>query len=105
MTDHDLQSRFDELRSRDERAAAPFDAVLARPRARVRRRGTFVAVLAAAAVIVIAICLRFFTPVASVPSIVSWESPTAMLLETPGQELLRSTPTVRSSLLSGVPLD
>lgn len=110
MNDDDLRSRFDGLRRGDQRVAPPFDAVLARPRA--ARTGTFAAVLAAAAVIIVAIGLQFLTPPtpvvsepANAPSIVSWESPTASLLQTPGHELLHTVPTIRSSLLSGAPLE
>lgn len=109
--DDDLRSRFDALRRIDESAVPDLDALVARPRTRNGRPLVRVALLAAAAVIIAVVGLRVFkqpphpVPLDAATSIVTWQSPTASLLHTPGQELLRTVPTLRSSLLRGVPME
>lgn len=106
--DDDLRSRFDALRRADQAAAPEFGVALAPVGARTRRPVTLPAALAAAAIILALVGLRFATQRTRLeppraPSILSWRSPTAALLQTPGLELLRTVPTLRSSLLRGVP--
>jgi hypothetical protein len=114
--DEELRSRFDALRRGDEGATPELSALLARPGVRARRPGVLTAVLAAAATILVVVGLRFATQPeylanadtdarTGAPSILTWQSPTASLLQTPGRELLHSVPTVRSSLLNSTPLD
>ncbi|AHG88945.1 hypothetical protein J421_1408 [Gemmatirosa kalamazoonensis] len=107
--DDDLRARFATLRRAELGAAPPLDALLVRPR--VRRRLATRAALAAAAVLLVALlgirlaARRTEDVRRPPPSIVAWRSPTASLLRTPGEELLRTVPTLRSSLLRAAPLD
>ena len=108
LNDDDLQSRFDALRRADEGMAPDLATLVARRRAHNRRPIVFGAAFAAAAVVLVVVGLRFFAPPTAppvVPSILSWQSPTASLLQTPGLELLRTVPTLRSSLLRSVPAE
>jgi hypothetical protein len=104
-----IRELFAELRS-TERAQAPnFRTMLERqsaPRRIVRPLARFL-VSAAAAVVFLAagvvVWHRLHRPgisrMATVSSIVSWKSPTAILLRTPGRELLRGVPDLHSSIL------
>ena len=106
LNDDDLQSRFDALRRADEGTAPDLATLIARPRAHSRRPIVFGAAFAAAAVVLVVVGLRFYappTPPPAAPSILAWRSPTASLLQTPGLELLRTVPSLRSSLLRSVP--
>jgi hypothetical protein len=109
-SDDDLRARFAALRRAERGTAPPLDAILARPRP-PRRRASSIA-LAAAAVVVALLGARLVLrrppnerAASRAPSVLEWRSPTASLLRTPGQELLRTVPTLRSSLLRDVPLD
>ena len=104
--DDDLKSLFGSLRSVDERGVPDLTALIARPRARRRRPIVLIATLAAAAIILVVAGRQVVShaargDIARTPtaSIVTWESPTASLLKYPGQELLRTVPTLKSSLL------
>lgn len=104
--DDDLQSRFDALRRVDEAAVPELAALVATPRARRRHRVALGAAVAAAAVIVVIVGLQFFAGPAAPPperSILAWRSPTASLLQIPGLELMRTVPTLRSTILRNVP--
>jgi hypothetical protein len=98
--DRDLKQRFDALRRADAAAAPDFEAIVRRPVTR-RRPVAFRAVLVAATVLAAIGGVRLATrPTrADIPSVMTWRSPTATLLRTPGQELLHDIPTLRSSLL------
>ena len=104
--DRDLQSRFDALRVVDRAVAPEFDALVGRP-ARRRRPIAVLAVLAAAAVLLaiggVRLAMRGVRAErsAAVPSILTWRSPTASLLRTPGSDLLFGIPTLQSSVLPG----
>jgi hypothetical protein len=110
--DDDLRSRFEALRRVDEKIAPEFGVLISRASARKHRSIVLPAALAAAAVVIAIVGRRFVTGRShpdtlgtgarpTTPSIVSWQSPTASLLQTPGLDLLRTVPTLRSSLLRG----
>ena len=104
--DDDLQSRFDALRRIDEAGVPELTALVAKPRASRRSRVAVGAAFAAAAVILVVVSLRFSARPAAqptAPSILAWRSPTASLLQTPGLELMRTVPTLRSTILRNVP--
>lgn len=109
--EHDLRLRFDALRRLDQAAVPDLDALVVRPRTRRRPVWWLPAAVAAAAAVMLAAGLHFAASRPSVvvsispsePSILSWRSPTASLLHTPGRELLQTVPTVRSAVLHGVP--
>ena len=105
--DRDLQSRFDALRVVDRAGAPEFGAVVGRP-ARRRRPVALPAALVAAALLLAIGGIRVATRgmhaerSAETPSILTWRSPTASLLRTPGSDLLHGIPTIQSSVLPGV---
>ena len=109
--DRDLRTRFDALRRVDAAAVPDLDALLAKSRARPRRRLVLPAVLAAAAVVIAVAGVRNarsrppidIVVAASGPSLVAWRSPTASLLQTPGRELLQTVPRLTSPLWLDVP--
>ena len=98
MNDDDLRQRFDELRMEESRRVPPFAVPRPQPRARWRLQ------LAAAALlllIIVAVTLSTrrettFSPAdhAVAQSISAWRAPTDVLLETPGREVLRSSPSI-----------
>jgi hypothetical protein len=102
--DRDLKQRFDALRRADRAAAPDFGAIVRRPATR-RRPVVLRAALFAATVLLAIGGARLATrrTRAEIPSILTWQSPTATLLRTPGQGLLRDIPTLRSSLLRDRP--
>lgn len=118
MTSHDeeLRARFDALRRVDEASAPAFDAVMDRPVGR-RRRGVLVSagVLTAAAAAVVFLVVRppsltdpppFEVIVApNAPSLLTWRSPTASLMEAAGTDVVTASPTVTASLLRGTIID
>jgi hypothetical protein len=110
--DQDLRSRFAALRQLDGATVPDVDAIVARRPTRRPRRVLLPATIAAAAAIVLIVAgVRFTASEPSVsisvspaePSILAWRSPTASLLQTPGRELLQTTPTVESALLRSLP--
>ncbi len=99
--DADLGRRFDALRLEDLQRVPPFPrAWTATRQSRPPRRRIAAAVAAAAAAVVILVVARL--PRASVQppvptaasSILEWRSPTDFLLNTPGQPLLATVPTI-----------
>ena len=96
--DRDLARRFAELARADEASAPGFRAVLRRaptaPHSIVRSFALAVAVAAAvslgASVLWISRAARE-RPISAAP-LAEWQSPTSALLETPGRDLLASTP-------------
>jgi hypothetical protein len=99
-SDRDLTRRFDALRRADRAAAPDFGAIVRRPAVR-QRPVAFRAVLVAATIVLAVGGVRLATRRTrdEVPSVLTWRSPTATLLRTPGQGLLHDMPTLRSSLL------
>jgi hypothetical protein len=100
--DRDLERRFGAVRSMDRAIAPEFGALLGRP-ARRRRPVAFAAALVAAAVVLVIggsrLMRQRIRAERDAPSVLTWQSPTDVLLETPGLNLLRGVPTLRSSLL------
>lgn len=105
-----LRAAFAELRSRDEQATPSFAHVL-RPRtsgsrASLRVASPLVQIAAAAAVLVVAVLTyrvvarggRLTVP-DEVITLAAWRPATDVLLETPGQSLLRAGPKLGSSML------
>ena len=109
--DEDLRSRFDALRQLDGAAVPAVDAILARRAVRRPRRVAVTAMVAAAAIVLLAVGVRFAAsrPADTIsvesgePSLLAWRSPTASLLQTPGSELLLDMPSLGSSLLRSFP--
>lgn len=103
-SDRDLEQRFDALRRADTSVAPAFGAIVRRPARRRRAVGLRAALVAATLVLAIGgIRLATQPTPAEIPTILTWRSPTAELLRTPGQDLLRDIPTLGSSLLSDRP--
>lgn len=118
MTPEDPEARlrrlFAEARLADENRARPFKTVLRSQGMHTRRSsGTRVSLrslglFAASALLLAVYVLRSRTPAAPQPNaanrvsadLSSWKSATDFLLDTPGAELLRSAPVLRSSLLA-----
>ncbi len=105
-TDDDITPRFEAMRRVDAAAVPQLDALLARPASHRRRRLALPVAVAAAAMIVLAVGIRYSasrTPITPTieASILAWRSPTASLLHLPGNELLHTVPTLKSSLLRG----
>jgi hypothetical protein len=105
--EHEIRERFAAWRAEVERSVPPFSETVSsalrreESPARVWRvRAAIVAIvcsIAAAGIVVRQNVARHEKmPLASAsapqPSLVTWSSPTAFLLETPGRELLRETP-------------
>ena len=102
--DEGLRRLFEELRAADGRAVPPFEAVLGAARSRAARRRARRPLRAAAALAALAaagalIVLRPWTPRFEPVPIASWRSPTAFLLNTPGDALLRSVPSLTASVV------
>jgi hypothetical protein len=93
--DRDLQARFAELRRQDASQALEF-ARLTHRRGAERKpfplRKLAVAVACIAIVALMVARLRPRPPLAPVPSLTEWKSPTDFLLQTPGRELLKTVP-------------
>jgi hypothetical protein len=111
--DRELARRFADLARSDEQSAPGFESVLGRDRVRVRSR---VPVLARTAAVAAALSIVAFASVLWIQqsrrhelaavSVTAWRSPTAALLETPGLDLLQSTPELgapKDSATSPVP--
>src|SRR5215469_4558115 len=90
-----LESDFKSLREEDGRTAPDFLDTFASAAARHRRRSRlwfFVAVAATAAVIAILIARPGAPRPREKGSLLTWSSPTAFLLETPGTKLWKEVP-------------
>jgi hypothetical protein len=102
IDDRDLERRFGAVRLMDRAGAPEFGALLGRP-VRRRRPVAPVAALVAAGVIlavgVARLASQRIRAERDAPSVLTWQSPTDVLLETPGLNLLRGVPTLRSSVL------
>jgi hypothetical protein len=95
-SDEDLTGAFEDLREHDARTAPPFAAVheaaLARGRAR-RHRSWFPAAAVAAIVLVTLFALRARPAYPPAPPLSQWRSPTAFLLESSGDRLIKTVPS------------
>ena len=109
--DDEIRRSFAELRAADERGAPRFDATLAAARTAARHRAApapWRRLVAAAAVLGIATGGAWFAmrrhrgslESAAVPAATSlsrWRSPTAFLLEGPGDMLIKTLPSITTS--------
>lgn len=99
LRDDDLRERFVALRREDEALAPEFAGAWAgRNRGRRRSAGKLVAIAVCVVTIAAGVWLRIGAskpePKRDVASISEWKAPTDFLLNTPGQELLRTVPTL-----------
>jgi len=103
--DRDLRERFARSREAERAQVPPFAAVVARARTVAPRRGGFaIGVAVAAAIVVAAYVARDHIG----PSLgrnapatpTHWRSPTDFLLDVPGGDLLRTTPTFGSCFIA-----
>jgi hypothetical protein len=104
--DSHLRSRFAKLREEDRSTVPPFTRAVGVEAARSRRGSAWRIALAAMPVLAIAVMLavRTHRSTDSVPrELAAWSSPTAFLLETPGQQLLNQTPRLGEPLIYGLP--
>jgi hypothetical protein len=97
---------FRHLRQTEERDAPPFDEVWEAARSRAtesRSRRLYYRVAAAAALLALLAVPALWrqrrrqapeVTAAQIASISQWKSPTAFLIETPGQELLKTVPRI-----------
>lgn len=101
--DDDLRRLFAELRERDRRTIPGFEALVARALARHTPRTVRAPLLAAAIAVLVlgagfggVLLLRRRAPTVA---LASWQSPTAFLLRVPGDEILRTVPSVTASVV------
>ena len=99
--DQHLRARFAALRQQSEGPVPSFDVVLCRARRSPLRRLRWLAwasSLVAFAIVVAAVHLTTPHPVRQelkgVDSMLSWKAPTDFLLGMPGEEMLRTMPTI-----------
>ncbi len=104
--DDQLRRIFAELRQREQVPVPPFERMWAAAAARTGRRPSRVrwavaAACAAAAVLVAVILLQrqSGSDFAAATQLTAWRSPTAVLLRVPGDDILRSVPSVGTSLM------
>jgi hypothetical protein len=107
FTDDQLRARFHALRASEEAAAPNFRALVGRAQSaamdhRPLRRPPVawvaLALATAAAVVVAVVVSRTGRDPSPTPSLTDWTSPTAVLLDTPGVDLLQP-PDLLSSVL------
>ena len=106
MNDDQLQRIFAELRQREQGPVPPFEHMwaIAAPRTGRRQsrfRWALASACAAAAVVVAVILLQRQrgSDFAAATQLVAWRSPTAALLRVPGDDILRTVPSVGASLM------
>ncbi|MDQ6802611.1 MAG: hypothetical protein M3041_17525 [Acidobacteriota bacterium] len=87
-----LRDAFGALRQEEAASAPRFDRMW-----RARAPRSFIPRLAFAAMLLITVAVLVFRPEKPQPSITAWKAPTDFLLQTPGRELLQSTPDMRGS--------
>jgi hypothetical protein len=112
--DRELAAAFADLRRQEEGRTPPFDEMVRRVRTRPARAARFLlprpvwlaaAVALAALGVWLGLRAREARPVAAVPPLAEWRSPTDFLLATPGRDLLAPEAWDRSVLdLREVPL-
>jgi hypothetical protein len=82
-----LREAFETLRQQEAGSAPRFDRMW-----HARAQRSFTPRLAFAAMVLIIVAVLAFRPEKPQPSITAWKAPTDFLLQTPGRELLQSTP-------------
>ena len=101
-----LREHFAKLREEDRNDVPAFGRIAAAAPA-ISGRGSFRLALAALPVLAIAVMLglRTHRSIEAVSrELTAWSSPTAFLLETPGQQLLNQTPRLGGPLLRALPI-
>ena len=104
--DDRLRTHFANLREEDRSAAPPFGRTVAGAAAVSRRAWPWRIALATLPVVAIAVMLTVRTrrTTEAVPrDLAAWSSPTAFLLETPGQQFVNQTPRLGGSLIDALP--
>ncbi len=102
LPEDNLRAHFANLREEDRSAAPPFDRTEAAAIALSRRGSSLRIALAAMPVlaVVVMLALRSYRSTNAVPrELAGWSSPTAFLLETPGEQLLMQTPRLGEPLM------
>jgi hypothetical protein len=104
--DDRLERLFAEMRAAERGHASPFDRVWARVEARAARRRPrraawwgASAALAAAGVALLLLTGRSESEVELAASLMAWRSPTEFLLSLPGEEMIRTVPSVATSFV------
>ena len=104
--DDQMRRIFAELRQRELGPVPPFEGVWATAAARTgprpsRVRGALAWACAAAAIVVAVILLhrQSGSDLAAATQLAAWRSPTAGLLRVPGDDILRTVPSVGASLM------
>jgi hypothetical protein len=87
-----LRDAFGALRRQEAASAPRFDRMR-----RARAPRSLTPRLAFAAMVLITVAVVVFRPEKPQPSITAWKAPTDFLLQTPGRELLQSTPELRGN--------
>jgi hypothetical protein len=82
-----LREAFETLRQQEAGSAPRFDRMW-----HARAPRSFTPRLAFAAMVLIIVAVLALRPEKPQPSITAWKAPTDFLLQTPGRELLQSTP-------------
>ena len=103
--DAELAQRFKSLREDDRRAAPEFARTVSagrRPRSPSRVYAAAAMLLAAGAAGAL-MMNRWQRPVAPPAAVLSWKSPTAFLLDTPGRQFLNETPRFGYAAIYGLP--
>jgi hypothetical protein len=106
VNDDQLRRYFAELGQREQGPVPPFERVWATAAARARRRPprTRWAVAAACAAAAVAVAMILLhrkggSDYAAATQLAAWSSPTAALLRVPGDEILRSVPSVGATII------
>lgn len=106
MNDDQLRRIFAELRHKEQGPVPPFEHVWATAAARTGRRQSqvrwaVVSAFAAAAVVVAVILLHRpnGSDIDTATQLAAWRSPTAALLRVPGDDILRTVPSVGASFM------
>ncbi len=87
-----LRDAFGALRQQEAASAPRFDRMW-----RARAPRSLTPRLAFAAMVLITVAVVVFRPEKTQPSITAWKAPTDFLLQTPGRELLQSTPELKGN--------
>lgn len=104
--DSGLKTHFANLREEDRSAAPPFGRTAAAAAAFSRRGSSWRIAVDAMPVLAIAVMLavRAHRSTDAAPrELAAWSSPTAFLLETPGNQLLKQTPRLGERLIYAIP--
>ena len=105
MNDSDLKRRFESLHESDRRAVPGFATIVSATPAQLQFRALRPAVALLLIMLLAALSIKEWR-VSREPariSLLTWSSPTAFLLETPGKQFRNNTPPLGSSEIYGLP--